>query len=65
MPFLLQSLLRIVFSQAFLFLTSKAMESKMEVIVTFLVILELMKVGRVTIEQDNLFDDIIVISNEI
>ncbi len=40
-------------------------KSKMEVIVTFLVILELMKVGRVTIEQDNLFDDIIVISNEI
>ena len=40
-------------------------KSKMEVIVTFLVILELMKVGRVTIVQDNLFDDIIVISNEI
>lgn len=40
-------------------------KSKMEVIVTFLVILEMMKVGRVTIEQDNLFDDIIIISNEI
>ncbi len=32
--------------------------SKMNVVVTFLVILELMKVGTITIEQDELFDDI-------
>jgi segregation and condensation protein A len=30
----------------------------MEVIVTFLGILELIKIGRIKIEQDNLFDDI-------
>lgn len=34
--------------------------SKMEIIVTFLVILELMKTGRITISQENIFDDIIV-----
>lgn len=34
--------------------------SRAEIIVTFLVILELMKVGRITISQDNLFDDIII-----
>ena len=34
--------------------------SKMEVIVTFLVVLELMKVGQIIIEQDNLFDDILI-----
>lgn len=33
-------------------------ESKMEVIVSFLAILELMKVGEIAIKQDNLFDDI-------
>ncbi len=38
--------------------------SKMEVIVTFLVILELMKVGRINIIQDNIFDDILISSNE-
>ena len=32
--------------------------SKLELIVTFLVILELMKVGKITIVQDKLFDDI-------
>lgn len=32
--------------------------SKAEVIVVFLIILELMKTGRITIMQDNLFDDI-------
>lgn len=32
--------------------------SKMEVIVTFLVILELMKVGKINILQENIFDDI-------
>ena len=35
--------------------------SKMEVIVTFLVILELMKIGVVQIEQNDIFDDIIII----
>jgi len=34
--------------------------SKLEIIVTFLVVLELMKVGQVTISQDNLFDDIMI-----
>lgn len=34
--------------------------SKMEVIVTFLVVLELMKVGQIEIAQDELFDDIII-----
>ena len=32
--------------------------SKMEVIVSFLVVLELMKIGEIEIVQDNLFDDI-------
>jgi len=35
-------------------------KSKMEVIVTFLVVLELMKVGQISIKQDELFDDIII-----
>ena len=34
--------------------------SKLEIIVTFLVVLELMKVGQIIISQDNLFDDIII-----
>lgn len=38
--------------------------SKMEVIVTFLVILELMKIGRISIEQENIFDDILITSKE-
>jgi len=38
--------------------------SKMEVIVTFLVILEMMKVGRISIVQENIFDDILITSNE-
>ncbi|MBQ7955390.1 MAG: segregation/condensation protein A [Lachnospiraceae bacterium] len=38
--------------------------SKMEIIVTFLVILEMMKVGRITIVQENIFDDIMITSNE-
>ncbi len=36
----------------------EAQSSKMEVIVSFLAILELMKVGKITITQENLFDDI-------
>lgn len=38
----------------------EAQDSKLEIIVSFLVVLELMKVGQVTISQDNLFDDIII-----
>lgn len=38
--------------------------SKMEVIVTFLVILEMMKIGRIVIVQENIFDDILITSNE-
>ena len=33
---------------------------KMEIIVTFLVILELMKVGRIHIFQEDIFDDILI-----
>ena len=32
----------------------------MEIIVTFLVVLELIKVGIIVIEQDHIFDDIII-----
>lgn len=38
--------------------------SKMEVIVTFLVVLEMMKVGKVTVEQESIDDEIMVISRE-
>ncbi len=38
--------------------------SKMEIIVTFLVILEMMKVGKISIAQEDIFDDIIITSNE-
>lgn len=38
--------------------------SKMEVIVTFLVILELMKVGKILIEQEDAFEDIYITSKE-
>lgn len=38
--------------------------SKMEVIVTFLVVLELMKTGKVTVEQQSIDDEITVISKE-
>ena len=37
--------------------------SRMEIIVTFLIILELMKVGKILISQENIFDDIIITSN--
>lgn len=37
-------------------------KSKMEVIVTFLIILELMKTGKITIRQENIFDDIMIYS---
>lgn len=39
--------------------------SKMEVIVTFLVILELMKVGEISIVQKDLFEDILITSKNI
>ena len=38
--------------------------SKMEIIVTFLVVLEMMKLGRISIVQENTFDDIIITSND-
>lgn len=38
--------------------------SKMEIIVTFLVILELMKIGRINIVQEEIFDDILITSND-
>lgn len=38
--------------------------SKMEVIVTFLVILELMKTGSISISQEQIFDDIYIIANK-
>lgn len=37
--------------------------SKMEVIVTFMLILEMMKMGKILICQENLFEDITIISN--
>lgn len=38
-------------------------KSRMEVIVTFLIILEMMKTGKITISQENIFDDILIESN--
>ncbi|MGN0424360.1 MAG: segregation and condensation protein A [Acetatifactor sp.] len=38
-------------------------KSKMEVIVTFLIILEMMKTGKITISQEHIFDDILIESN--
>lgn len=38
--------------------------SKMEVIVTFLLILEMMKIGKIAITQENLFDDILITVKE-
>ncbi len=37
--------------------------SKMELIVTFLIILELMRTGKIVIRQENIFDDIMITSN--
>ena len=39
-------------------------ESKSELIVTFLVVLEMIKIGKVTIEQEDTFSDIIITNNE-
>ncbi len=41
----------------------EAQASKMEIIVSFLVILELMKIGKINILQEEIFDDIMIISN--
>lgn len=40
-----------------------AQRSKMEIIVTFLAILELMKMGKITISQEYIFDDIRIVSH--
>ena len=37
--------------------------SKMEIIVTFLIILEMMKIGKISIVQEQIFDDIMITSN--
>lgn len=45
------------------FLFSKLLEtssSKMEVIITFLCVLELMKVGKLVVDQEHIFEDIII-----
>lgn len=39
-------------------------KDKVEVVVTFLAVLELMKVGKITISQENLFDDIEIEATE-
>ncbi len=38
----------------------EAQSTKMEIIVTFLSILELMKTGKILISQENIFDDILI-----
>ncbi|MCR5474008.1 MAG: segregation/condensation protein A [Lachnospiraceae bacterium] len=40
----------------------EAQPTKMEIVVTFLVMLEMMKVGKIRIVQENLFDDIMITS---
>ena len=39
--------------------------NKMEIVITFLTILEMMKMGQITIEQEQLFDDIMITSKEV
>ena len=41
----------------------KNQKSKMQIVVTFLAILEMMKMGTIIVEQENTFDDIIITSN--
>ena len=41
----------------------KNQTTKMQTVFTFLAILEMMKVGKITVEQENTFDDIIITSN--
>ncbi|MBQ8007349.1 MAG: segregation/condensation protein A, partial [Lachnospiraceae bacterium] len=40
----------------------EAQPTKMEIVVTFLVMLEMMKTGKIRIVQENLFDDIMITS---
>ena len=40
----------------------EAQPTKMEIVVTFLVVLEMMKTGKIVIVQDRLFDDIMITS---
>lgn len=39
--------------------------NRMEIIVTFLVVLEMMKLGRIYIAQEDIFDDILITSNDV
>ena len=39
-----------------------AQPTRMELIVTFLTVLELMKMGKITVSQGHIFDDIYIIS---
>ena len=41
----------------------KNQKSKIQIVVTFLAILEMMKMGTITVEQENTFDDIMITSN--
>ena len=41
----------------------KNQKSKLQIVVTFLAILEMMKIGTITVEQENTFDDILITSN--
>lgn len=41
----------------------KTQRSKTQIVVTFLAILELMKMGTITVEQENTFEDILITSN--
>lgn len=42
----------------------KKQRSKIQIVVTFLAVLELMKVGKIHIEQENLFDDIVITATD-
>lgn len=41
----------------------KKQKSKTQLVVTFLAILEMMKMGKILVEQENTFDDIVITSN--
>ena len=41
----------------------KKQRSKTQLVVTFLAILEMMKMGKILVEQENTFDDIVIMSN--
>ena len=41
----------------------KKQKSKTQIVVTFLAILEMMKMGTIVVEQENTFDDIVITSN--